>query len=79
MEQVMLLEVLLHIMKIITNNFRTMNLEKLNLVELDTQEVKETDGGFFFLIPLATVVMAVGAVAGTAALGYYNGYNDTKK
>lgn len=56
-----------------------MNLEKLNLVELDTQEVKETDGGFFFLIPLATVVMAVGAVAGTAALGYYNGYNDTKK
>jgi len=56
-----------------------MNLEKLNLVELDSKEVKETDGGLFFLIPLATVVMAVGTVAGLAGLGYYNGLHDTLK
>ena len=29
-----------------------MNLEKLNLVELDAQEVKETEGGFLPLIVL---------------------------
>ena len=50
-----------------------MNLEKLNLVELDAQEVKETDGGF---IPLPWLV-AGAVIVGVAALGFYNGYSST--
>ncbi len=45
-----------------------MNLEKLNLVELDAQEVKETEGGFGPLWYAGAVFL----------LGVYNGYQSTK-
>lgn len=51
-----------------------MNLEKLNLVELDAQEVKETEGGFLPLVILA-VTMVVHPVTAATALGVYNGYH----
>ena len=55
-----------------------MNLEKLNLVELDAREVKETDGGLLWLLvaPATAVLAAAGAtllaagVAGSAVGGY---------
>jgi lactobin A/cerein 7B family class IIb bacteriocin len=57
-----------------------MKTESLNLVELNSQELKETEGGFLiFLMPLATVALAAAATVGVAALGYYNGYYDHKK
>jgi hypothetical protein len=61
-----------------------MNLEKLNLVELDAQEVQETEGGFFGIDDLA--LMAVGALVGalftqdldSLANAYNQGYNSTQ-
>ncbi len=51
-----------------------MNLEELNLVELNTQEVQEVDGG----ISAVTCLVGVGCYAvmgpvglGAFALGYY--------
>jgi lactobin A/cerein 7B family class IIb bacteriocin len=37
-----------------------MNLEKLNLVELNAQEVKETEGGFWTATIIITAVAAIG-------------------
>jgi lactobin A/cerein 7B family class IIb bacteriocin len=68
-----------------------MNLEKFNLVELDAQEIRETEGG---LIPVAVVAWWAGAsllakcgvvaagvtcAAGGYALGHYTGYFNVKK
>ena len=52
-----------------------MNLEKLNLVELDAQEVKETEGG---IIPWPWLIAAV-VVVGVGAAAAYNGYTDASK
>ena len=58
-------------------------MENLNLVELNNKELKEIEGGLLPLLALivapATVVAAVGTVAGIVGLGAYNGYHDTKK
>lgn len=56
-----------------------MKLEKLNVVELNKKEINSIDGGLWFLVPIATVILAAAAVATPAALGYYNGYHDNKK
>ena len=40
-----------------------MNLEKLNLVELNAQEVKETEGCFIPLIVLAVVAVCASGCA----------------
>ena len=46
-----------------------MNLEKMNLVEMSSQEKKKTNGGFVFLLwPVGWIVAA----------GLYNGYNSVK-
>jgi len=37
-----------------------MNLEKMNLVELNAQEAKETEGGLFFLL-VGLVLLAAAA------------------
>ena len=52
-----------------------MNLEKLNLVELDAQEVQETEGG---IIPLLALVVEVAcyAAAGDIMLNF-NEYSKT--
>jgi lactobin A/cerein 7B family class IIb bacteriocin len=56
-----------------------MNLEKLNLVELNAQEVKDVDGGLIpILIPFAVAYWAGGlsiaasAITVAAYLGYKN-------
>ena len=41
-----------------------MNLEKLNLVQLNTQELKETEGG---LLPLLAIVIVDAFMIGTFA------------
>ena len=46
-----------------------MNLDKLNLVELNAHEQKETEGGFIFAI-----LGAAAAVAGIATVLYGAGY-----
>ena len=68
-----------------------MNLEKLNLVELNAQEVKETEGGIFpvaiaawwagasLLAKCGVVATGAAVVGGGYALGHYNGYYGTKK
>ncbi|WP_263361656.1 class IIb bacteriocin, lactobin A/cerein 7B family [Flavobacterium collinsii] len=43
-----------------------MNLEKLNLVELNAQEIQETEGGFFLLLQNPLVI--------AFAVGMYNQY-----
>ena len=54
------------------------NLKSLNLVELNAQEVKETQGGLVPLIPFAVAYWAGGACIGAslittmAYLGYHN-------
>jgi len=57
-----------------------MNLSSLNLVELNAQEQKETEGGFFGLLLVAApfVVAAVAAVgiAGSYQQGYNAGVKD---
>lgn len=54
-----------------------MNLENLNLVELNAQEIQETEGGTWGII--SAVVLASGPVGivniAPFALGFYNGYN----
>ncbi len=40
-----------------------MNLEKLNLVELNAQEVKETEGGFLPLIIVGACLLLSGCAA----------------
>lgn len=47
-----------------------MNLEKLNLVELNAQELKEIDGGFFLLFQNPIVI--------AFAVGMYNQYQSHK-
>ncbi|MGK0211670.1 MAG: hypothetical protein ACI9D4_002004 [Polaribacter sp.] len=55
-----------------------MNLENLNLVELNAQEVQETEGGILILIPFAVAYWAGGlslaasAITVAAYLGYQN-------
>jgi lactobin A/cerein 7B family class IIb bacteriocin len=44
-----------------------MNLEKLNLVELDAQEVQKVDGGFIPLIIFGTLYSAKCVAAATLA------------
>jgi hypothetical protein len=66
-----------------------MNLEKLNLVELNAQEVKQVEGGVLPLVAWwagATLLAKCGVIAGGvsvvacgAAVGYYNGRNSTIK
>lgn len=56
-----------------------MTIEKLNVVELNNEEINSIDGGLWFLVPIATVILAAATVATPAALGYYNGYYDNKK
>lgn len=51
-----------------------MNLENLNLVELNAQEVNETEGGF---LPLPWLI-AGAVIVGVAAVGFYNGYSSTQ-
>ena len=53
---------------------KKMSLENLNLVELNAQEVQETEGG---IIPFPWLV-AGAVIVGVAALGFYNGYSSTK-
>lgn len=53
-----------------------MQLEKMNLTELDVQEVKNVNGGVF-VIPVLAVYGAAGCLASCAitlslAAGYYN-------
>ncbi len=55
-----------------------MKTKNLNLVQLNSKELKETNGGFFFFPLVVAAVLAVGA-ASVVALGYYNGYYDHKK
>lgn len=45
-----------------------MNLENLDLVELKTQELQETEGGFIVEYNLLII-------GGLFALGFYNGYH----
>lgn len=58
-----------------------MNLENLNLVELDAREVKETEGGFLFVLgAIATVTAVVGAIYGAgyavgSAVAHYENNN----
>lgn len=59
-----------------------MNLEKLNLVELDAQEVKETEGGFLGLVTLGIAyayqaVVVSGLAAGVAG-SFQGGYNSVR-
>ena len=60
-----------------------MNLEKLNLVELNAQEVKETEGGILPLIGLAIAYTYQAALVGALAVGvvasYEMGYNSVRK
>lgn len=51
-----------------------MNLENLNLVELNTQEVQEVEGGF---LPLAVIGICWGfmAVSSAVALGMKHKYD----
>jgi hypothetical protein len=51
-----------------------MNLENLNLVELNAQEVKETEGGFWWLALAEIAYEVVRSQADIKA-----GYNDTKE
>lgn len=44
-----------------------MNLENLNLVELNAQEVQETEGGFLPLIVLVVVAVLASGCNGCAA------------
>ncbi|HAY3508825.1 TPA: class IIb bacteriocin, lactobin A/cerein 7B family [Elizabethkingia anophelis] len=53
-----------------------MNLQKLNLVELDAKEMKETEGGF---PPAILVMWGAMLVADGLAVGAYLGYHNNKK
>ena len=53
-----------------------MNLEKLNLVELDAQEVQETEGGFLCFLPW---LVAGAVIVGVGAAAAHNGYVDASK
>ena len=57
-----------------------MKLDKLNLVELNAQEQKETEGGLlgFLLVAVPFVVAAVAGIgiAGSAQQGYNAGVKD---
>ena len=46
-----------------------MNLEKLNLVELDAQEVKETEGGILPLIVVGACLLLASGGAKKAPVG----------
>ena len=46
-----------------------MNLEKLNLVELNAQEVKETEGGLLWAVGLVIAGVYQAAVVGSLAAG----------
>ena len=57
-----------------------MDLEKLNLVELNAQEIQETEGGLLGLLILAAPWVGAGAawigIAGSAQQGYNAGKKD---
>lgn len=60
-----------------------MNLEKINLVEMSSQEVKEVEGGLWGEITGAVLASGpigwgLAATAGVFALGFYNGYNNAQ-
>ncbi|WP_298140229.1 hypothetical protein [Flavobacterium sp.] len=57
-----------------------MNLEKLNLIELDTRELKETDGGLLWLlvVPATTVLAAAGATLLAAGVALIQNQLDKK-
>jgi lactobin A/cerein 7B family class IIb bacteriocin len=46
-----------------------MNLDNLNLVELNAQEKRETEGGIILWL------LTFAVVGGVAAIGFYNGYH----
>ena len=62
-----------------------MNLEKLNLVELDAQEVENTEGGLIYIYPVTLMALyenaknnlkaGLGILAGIGD-GYNSGLND---
>lgn len=52
-----------------------MNLEKFNVVELNAQEVRKTEGGF---IPWPWL-LAAAVIVGVGAAGVYNGYTDASR
>ena len=53
-----------------------LNLESLGLVELNAQEVKETEGGLWAEIAVvAAFCCPLGLGVGIFALGVYNGYH----
>jgi hypothetical protein len=63
------------------------NLQSFGVQELNTNEIRNTNGGILPAIVLwwagATLLTKIGVIAGgatvvggAAALGYYNGYND---
>ena len=54
------------------NKFKIMNLEKLNLVELDAQELGEVEGG----MPYTGGTMWAGREAFKFAKGFINGFLD---
>ncbi|WP_338409574.1 bacteriocin [uncultured Flavobacterium sp.] len=59
-----------------------MNLESLNLVELNAQEVQETEGGFLWAVGLIIAGVYQAAVVGTLAAGvvgsFQGGYNSVR-
>ena len=46
-----------------------MNLEKLNLVELNAQEIQETEGGFIPLLIIGCALLLSGCAAKKAPAG----------
>ncbi|WP_396191957.1 class IIb bacteriocin, lactobin A/cerein 7B family [Flavobacterium sp.] len=59
-----------------------MNLQELNLVELNAQEIKETEGGFLHILGAIATVCAIGGAiygigyaAGSAYAHYENNGN----
>lgn len=59
-----------------------MNLEKLNLVELNAQEVKETEGGLLWAVGLVVAGVYQAAVVGSLAAGvagsFQGAYNSVR-